>query len=303
MIRCRCGAENARDLRTCSDCGAPLALSQAAAGPVPAPEADAQATLVMAELLSDEPGSEPRSASEEARTVVTPAPSPRVAPQCRACGKAVESAWRFCKDCGTPLGQEAVATARHALAHASEDGRFGRPLSLREGRSVIGRLDGELVYPDDRTLSSRHAALLVSGSTCELVDLESTNGTFVAVRRDEPVEGGDVLLLGSSRLLLRRSLLGLELAEVLPGGNEGRRLRLSGTRVLLGSDSSCDFALHDDDGVSRRHAEILRGRRGWFVRDLGSTNRTYLILKERRPLGNGDRFRVGAQIFEYRRLG
>jgi hypothetical protein len=55
----------------------------------------------------------------------------------------------------------------------------------------------------------------------------------------------------------------------LVGG--GKRLVLSGNRVLIGRSRECDFML-DDPNVSRQHAELRREGDGWVVADLGSTN-------------------------------
>ena len=51
----------------------------------------------------------------------------------------------------------------------------------------------------------------------------------------------------------------------------GKRLVLSGNRVLIGRSRECDFML-DDPNVSRQHAELRREGDGWVVADLGSTN-------------------------------
>ena len=223
---------------------------------------------------------------------------------CATCDAPVQPAWRFCKSCGAPAGPGAHAPvrARHALARMAEDGEVEAPRALREGRTIIGRTDADLAFPHDGTLSSRHAALVVAGPSCDVVDLGSTNGTFASVRGDEPLDAGDVILVGSRRLLYRRAAKGHEIVEILDGGAEGRRVRLAGSRVVLGKDRSADLSFPGDDHVSRRHAEIVRTASGYVVRDLGSTNRTFLLVTTRRQLRDGDRIATGGQIFEYRRL-
>ncbi len=52
---------------------------------------------------------------------------------------------------------------------------------------------------------------------------------------------------------------------------EGKRLVLSGNRVLVGRSRDCDLML-DDPNVSRHHAELRREGDAWVVVDLDSTN-------------------------------
>jgi serine phosphatase RsbU (regulator of sigma subunit) len=66
---------------------------------------------------------------------------------------------------------------------------------------------------------------------------------------------------------------------------------LRADRVLLGRSHDCDLILPDVI-LSRHHAEIVRSRGGWSIRDLGSLNGTRLNgdrVVDVRPLRNGDR--------------
>jgi hypothetical protein len=61
---------------------------------------------------------------------------------------------------------------------------------------VIGREDGEIVFRDDEFLSRRHVALRSKGGRCVLVDLDSSNGTFLRLKADTVLEPGDSLRIG-----------------------------------------------------------------------------------------------------------
>ena len=57
---------------------------------------------------------------------------------------------------------------------------------------------------------------------------------------------------------------------------EGRRIRLSpGQRLTLGRDRAADVPLANAD-VSRRHAEIRHENGSWQLRDLDSSNGTWV---------------------------
>jgi pSer/pThr/pTyr-binding forkhead associated (FHA) protein len=52
---------------------------------------------------------------------------------------------------------------------------------------------------------------------------------------------------------------------------DGKRVVLSGSRILIGRSRDCDFTL-EDPNASRRHAELRNEGGHWIVSDLGSTN-------------------------------
>jgi len=71
-------------------------------------------------------------------------------------------------------------------------------------------------------------------------------------------------------------------------------VRITGERsLLIGRSRGCDLQIPDSD-ASRRHAEIYRSEGGYFLRDLGSTNGTYVNgrpVREHR-LEPGDRIQI-----------
>ncbi|WP_379625590.1 FHA domain-containing protein [Pseudonocardia sp. GCM10023141] len=69
--------------------------------------------------------------------------------------------------------------------------------------------------------------------------------------------------------------------------------------VTIGRSASCDAVILDDTSVSRLHAttELLAGK--WCLRDLGSTNGTYVngrAILVQTPLDTGDEIRVGKTL-------
>lgn len=69
---------------------------------------------------------------------------------------------------------------------------------LFRDETVIGREVGDIVFTADPFLSRRHAVLRRAPmtGTYTLTDLDSSNGTFVAVRGDVPLNNGDYLRVG-----------------------------------------------------------------------------------------------------------
>jgi pSer/pThr/pTyr-binding forkhead associated (FHA) protein len=70
--------------------------------------------------------------------------------------------------------------------------------------------------------------------------------------------------------------------------------------VVLGRSRSCDLTLKTPD-ASRRHAEIVCGEEGWLLRDLGSTNGTFLNGErvDEREIVPGDRIEIGGDLVSF----
>ncbi len=68
---------------------------------------------------------------------------------------------------------------------------------------LLGRTQGEVTFPDDPQVSTRHARVRREGRRWLLEDLGSTNGTYLKIRGRCRLESGDVLLCGSQLLRVR----------------------------------------------------------------------------------------------------
>jgi diguanylate cyclase (GGDEF)-like protein len=86
---------------------------------------------------------------------------------------------------------------------------------------------------------------------------------------------------------------------VIYGDELGRRLPLGIQATTYGREPDCDVQL-DDERVSRRHAQVLWTGQGFLVKDLGSTNGTFInnAAVEQSPLNHGDQLKIGRSIFK-----
>ena len=71
---------------------------------------------------------------------------------------------------------------------------------LRTGDNLVGRLSGEVTFPQDGYVSSRHATITVHGGEISVKDLGSANGTFARIGGSAPLVNGDLLLVGEQIL-------------------------------------------------------------------------------------------------------
>lgn len=79
------------------------------------------------------------------------------------------------------------------------------------------------------------------------------------------------------------------------------RVKIEGTAIVLGRGEEADLRL-DADGVSRRHARIVRVPDGLFnVLDVGSTNGTYVNGRriDVAVLRHGDEIQIGQVIMRF----
>jgi hypothetical protein len=91
---------------------------------------------------------------------------------------------------------------------------------------------------------------------------------------------------------------GIGLTLVGTVGNKGE-YRLRSERFVIGSDPSNELVI-DEPTVSRRHAEVIQRSGVFQIRDLGSTNGTFVNGKRVEapiPIGAGDEIRFGGVRF------
>lgn len=80
------------------------------------------------------------------------------------------------------------------------------PVELREGESIIGRSRASTVHIPETTVSRQHAKVVVGDGTVRVVDLGSSNGTFVngdKIEGEKQLADGDRLLIGDAELTIR----------------------------------------------------------------------------------------------------
>lgn len=112
-----------------------------------------------------------------------PGPSPPEADATRRLGSAVPSA--------------DVAVLQQLRA----DGSARDSCHLSPARSVvIGRAEGDWLFPYDQTMSGRHAEIRSEDLDFIMIDLSSRNGVAVSVRGERPVKAGQKILIGDQTL-------------------------------------------------------------------------------------------------------
>ena len=87
---------------------------------------------------------------------------------------------------------------------------------------------------------------------------------------------------------------------VILGAEIGKRIRLEQRELVFGRSSNADVHL-DIDNVSRSHASVAKTPGGWLLRDLDSTNGTFVneVPVHQRLLRDGDLIRIGRAMLKF----
>jgi pSer/pThr/pTyr-binding forkhead associated (FHA) protein len=206
----------------------------------------------------------------------------------------------------------------------------GEWVRLRADRTTIGRVEGDVVIPHDGQLSGRHAEIVrekaAAGWRWRLVDLQSSNGTFVRIA-GTPLRHANEFLIGRGRyrfeaaaappapapaeqhaVTLARHPWSADparpivpsLVEITPAGPVGRSL-LSLPEYWIGRDArACGIARPDDPLVNPRHARLHRDGKGqWHLDNHASVNGVWLRI-DQIHLAAVCQLRLGEQRFLFR---
>ncbi len=263
-----------------------------------------------------------------------PAPAPKPAPEpappaveeriCTNCGAQVAPGNAFCGKCGTPYkGPTSSKTAMHhpvtpkaELVLIQADGSSGARLPLHNGERVVGRDDD--TFKADPFISPVHARFKVDDQGAITVyDEKSLNGVFVRLDAPIPLQHGDTFRVGLELLRYHDAAsMAWQPSEdtdatapqaSLPVKNWGRLERiispeasshaymLTGEEISIGRDVG-DILFSNDAFVSGRHAAIKLQGDKVVLEDLGSSNGTFIRLREPRQLKHGDTLLIGQQL-------
>jgi pSer/pThr/pTyr-binding forkhead associated (FHA) protein len=217
----------------------------------------------------------------------------------------------------------AEPTLEARLVVIGQDGKPGREYPIVDDQTDIGREEGSIVLPNDPYVAPRHARLSRRNGRFFVRDLESVNGVYVRLRGQSPerLQHADLVLVGLEVLrfeVVSDAEKGLSPAvergtQIFGSPSAARHMRLCQRTVegvtrdvyyptrdeaIVGREQG-DIVFTNDPFMSRRHAGITRDpSTGTFsLRDLGSSNGTYLAIRSERELTPGDHIRIGQHLF------
>jgi pSer/pThr/pTyr-binding forkhead associated (FHA) protein len=333
----KCGKENQDHYKFCLGCGAELPRAGAAkpfvanTPPQGIPQVRSNAPAAMAPAPAPAPAQSAQASVQRA----TPPASPQAhaaTVSCPQCGHPNVPGNRFCASCGYNLsalsGQQPVPAAAAAVPSASgakpivltalrADGSEAGQYRLPDAPSTLVGRDTGSIFAGDSYLSPRHATFSRRGAHLFIKDEGSLNGVYLKLKPNEPclLEFGDVFRIGQEIIRFEelkgppRSPDGVErlgspakgyigrLALVIGRDTTGNAFPIPERGVHCGRERG-DILFSEDGYVSGLHCRVARGTDGKvYVTDVGSSNGSFIRLRNERQVSGGDILLMGQQLF------
>lgn len=326
-----CGTGNPSNGRFCANCGSPLPGDAPAP---PAPVAAAPAVVACSRCRganSPQMGfcqfcgaklgqGEPAAAAAAAQLMRGPAAA-AMGPAPALGQPGAPAASPFAVGTSFQFGSGQRPEERAKLVVIGQDGKPGREYEIEGDQTDIGREEGSILLVNDPYVSPRHARLQFREGRFFIRDLESVNGVYVRLRAPERLQHADLVLVGLE--VLRFEVVSDAERGLGPAAERGtqvfgspaapRYARLCQRTVegvtrdvyyptreetVIGREVG-DVVFTTDPFMSRRHAAIVRdpATNTFSLKDLGSSNGTYLGIRGERELVPGDHVRVGQHLF------
>lgn len=298
-VRCaHCGQENDAGFSFCQACGQslrPAARNCGSCGSLLLPGARFCGICGRAaEPATPPPAAAPEPPASRPPVAASPPPSPQVA--------------------GLAAGHLEVRKAGVLkLVAVRHDGLPGPTYVITRAPLHCGRTQGEVLFPEDATVSPRHCRFVTREDGTWVEDLGSVNGTFLRLRQPRPLASGDEIRVGRQLLRLEplpRAAPAEGAARPWGSADPGYRARL--TQLLQDGGTGEVFPLrHGENAVGReaghvsfpgdryvsaRHARLDLSESGVLLTDMGSSNGTFLRLTGATRIASGDQILVGMQL-------
>lgn len=247
---------------------------------------------------------------------------------CKQCQSPVPSGHKFCGACGTQVPEhiqqlrtdyfgamQAPGRARLILIRGDQ-GIEGLSYLLQGTEHFAGREDAQILFPDDKWVSPRHANFLYRGDKLVVRDEGSANGVYVRIKEPARLQSGDHFLCGEQVLRVESAPAATDgamsdgtyfysspgqpaqfrVVQILEGGVPGMVVCAHANGLTVGREG-CEMNFLNDIYMSGAHARIeMDGKGAFTLQDEGSRNGTYVRTSGEHTLAHGDYVFLGHQL-------
>lgn len=248
---------------------------------------------------------------------------------CATCGASLKANAKFCTSCGAPVATATLsgdaptitATVSPPIAATNQpttllgdpfanlphlliqDEAGERTVPLGPQPLAIGRHPDNDVVLASRHVSAHHARIEQHGQSHAITDLGSTNGLLYEGRRIPPntplsLNDGDVLRIGDPATgnFLTLTYRNAGARRAAPATQAARSYPLNPNDPQITIGRAGNDVVFDNPQVSRQHAVIDTANNTRTLRDVGSTNGTFVNGQRitQHTLRTGDIIQIGA---------
>jgi len=248
--------------------------------------------------------------------------------KCPSCGSNVPENFKFCGSCGHDMTQESAPApaAQPAAAPSAGGGGAANLVLIRpdgtegdtfpiEGSTIVGR-ETAGPFASDSYLSPKHAEFSFDGGSLVVKDLDSLNGVYFRIAREQPIELAPNAVFRIGQEILRfepmppakegpggETLMG----ETDPGyvgrvrlvigrGSHGASFCIPPDGIHLGRERG-DVIFPEDGYVSGLHCRVHPENGKLWLTDVGSSNGTFFRVIGQHKVNPGELLLMGQQLF------
>ncbi|MCU1309347.1 MAG: Adenylate and Guanylate cyclase catalytic domain protein [Candidatus Angelobacter sp.] len=215
---------------------------------------------------------------------------------------------------------KAMAVPRFKLLRVLKDGSVGDQYKLKNDQLEVGRLRGDVQFPEDDKMAPLHARFSVEKDQLFIEDISGVSSVFIGLIATYTMRDGDIIRMGEQMFRFREKVEAVAnaaargttiidlsatmdepVAELIFVGADfldtPARLPLNEEEISFGR-SRGTFVFPEDPFMSRAHCKIYHRGEDFFVEDLGSRNGTFIKVRGKAPVPTGATVLVGSQVFK-----
>ncbi len=215
----------------------------------------------------------------------------------------------------SPVAAIPRGKAAYSLVVVRPDGSHGQACKLDKKESLLGRVEGDIRFPEDPLVSRKHARLVVTDDGLVVEDMNSANGVFLRLRKPQPLMDKDVVLIGRQMFRFAQTAadasapktapktgatsgkltIKAELVRLLPGGVEENHYPIVAGENMIGRTRG-NITFAEDAYISSQHCRIKNEGGSCVLEDLNSGNGTFVQIRQKTTVQDGDIVLIGHQL-------
>lgn len=216
--------------------------------------------------------------------------------------------------------QKAAAVPRVKINRILKDGSIGDQYALLNEKLEIGRMRGDVQFPDDDKMAPIHARFSMEKDQLFVEDISGVSSVFIGLIATLTMRDGEIIRMGEQMFRFREKVeavanaaaRGTAIIELASAMDENvaelifvgpdfldtpARLPLNEEEISFGRTRGT-YVFPEDQYMSRAHCKIYHRGEDFFLEDVGSRNGTFVKVRGKAPIPPGATILVGSQVLK-----